>query len=57
MGIKKEDYRNKSKLTEEQIKELNSYPNYWRSTLKAAAEKGESIKEVYEKYKLMENCM
>ena len=38
-------------LTIEQANEIMSYPEYWRSTLQAAAERGESIKETYEELK------
>jgi hypothetical protein len=47
----KEESASKETLTKEQIEEINSYPNYWRNTLREAAERGESIKEVYEELK------
>jgi len=45
MNSKKEELKKKQQLTEEQIKELMSYPSHWRPTLEEAAERGESIKE------------
>lgn len=42
-------------LTIEQRMEIMTYPSYWRSTLTEAAERGESIKETYEKLKPLEN--
>jgi hypothetical protein len=47
----KEESASKKILTKEQIEEINSYPDYWRNTLREAAERGGSIKEVYEKLK------
>lgn len=44
----------KIRLTQDQIMELMTYPNYWRNTLREAAERGESIKEVYERNKDLE---
>jgi hypothetical protein len=44
-------------LTIEQINEIKTYPAYWRSTLTEAAQRGESIKEFYEKYKDLEGLM
>ena len=44
-------------LTQEQIEELMTYPDYWRGTLRRAAERGESIKEVYEELKELEHLM
>ncbi|MHA8049540.1 hypothetical protein V7S79_00320 [Aquirufa sp. ROCK-SH2] len=44
-------------LTLEQLYEIMSYPNYWRPTLQAAAERGESIKETYEELKGLEIFM
>lgn len=41
----------------EQTLELLSYPQHWRPTLRAAAERGESIKETYEKLKDFEAFM
>lgn len=46
-----EESTSKKPLTPDQIKELMSYPDYWRSTLKKAAERGESISEAYERLK------
>jgi len=46
-----EESVNKKILTQDQIKELMTYPDYWRGTLRKAAERGESIKEVYEELK------
>lgn len=46
-----EESTSKKQLTADQIDELMSYPDYWRSTLKKAAERGESIKETYEELK------
>jgi hypothetical protein len=46
-----EESVNKKILTQDQIKELMTYPDYWRGTLRKAAEQGESIKEVYEELK------
>jgi hypothetical protein len=46
-----EESVNKKILTQDQIEELMSYPDYWRGTLRKAAERGESIKEVYEELK------
>jgi len=47
----KEESASKKTLTKEQIEEINSYPNYWRNTLKRVSKPGESIKEVYEELK------
>ena len=44
-------------LTAEQVKELMSYPQHWRPTLREAAERGESIKETYEELKGFEGLM
>lgn len=52
-----EESTNKKQLTQDQIEELMSYPDYWRNTLREAAERGESIKEVYEELKDMEHLM
>jgi hypothetical protein len=52
-----EESVNKKILTQDQIKELMTYPNYWRGTLREAAEQGESIKEVYEELKELEHLM
>lgn len=52
-----EESVNKKILTQDQIKELMTYPNYWRNTLREAAEQGESIKEVYEELKELEYLM
>jgi hypothetical protein len=49
-----EEPKKKHKLTADQIKELMAYPGYWRNTLRKAAERGESIKEVYEELKDLE---
>ena len=46
-----EESANKKRLTQDQIEELMCYPNYWRSILREAAERGESIKETYEELK------
>jgi hypothetical protein len=46
-----EESVNKKILTQDQIAELMTYPNYWRNTLREAAERGESIKETYEELK------
>ena len=46
-----EESVNKKILTQDQIEELMTYPNYWRGTLRKAAERGESIKETYEELK------
>jgi predicted transcriptional regulator len=50
-----EESVSKKTLTQDQIEELMSYPNYWRNTLREAAEKGELIKEVYEELKDLEH--
>jgi hypothetical protein len=47
----KEEISDKKILTLAQRNEIMSYPEYWRSTLQAAAERGESIKETYEELK------
>ena len=52
-----EESVNKKILTQDQIKELMTYPDYWRGTLRKAAERGESIKEVYEELKELEHLM
>ena len=52
-----EESVSKKILTQDQIKELMSYPDYWRGTLREAAERGESIKEVYEELKELEHLM
>ena len=46
-----EESVNKKILTQDQIKELMTSPDYWRGTLRKAAERGESIKETYEELK------
>ena len=46
-----EESVSKKILTQDQIEELMTYPNYWRGTLRKAAERGESIKETYEELK------
>lgn len=38
-------------LTLEQRNEIMTYPAYWQGTLRAAAQRGESIKETYEELK------
>ncbi len=40
----KEELEKKEILTEDQIKEIMSYPSYWQNTLEQAAKKGKSIK-------------
>ena len=57
MKEEKEDDNQKKVLTAEQIKELMSYPQHWRPTLREAAERGESIKETYEELKGFEGLM
>ena len=52
-----EESVNKKRLTQDQIEELMAYPNYWRNTLREAAERGESIKETYEELKDFEAMM
>ena len=52
-----EESVNKKILTQDQIEELMTYPDYWRGTLRRAAERGESIKEVYEELKELEHLM
>ena len=52
-----EESVNKKILTQDQIAELMTYPNYWRGTLREAAERGESIKETYEELKELEHLM
>ena len=52
-----EESVNKKILTQDQIAELMTYPDYWRGTLRKAAEQGESIKEVYEELKELEHLM
>jgi len=52
-----EESVNKKILTQDQIKELMTYPDYWRNTLREAAERGESIKETYEELKDFEAMM
>jgi hypothetical protein len=47
----------KKQLTLEQTKEIMSYPVHWRNTLEKAAERGESIKETYERLKGLEAFM
>ena len=44
-------------LTQDQIEELMTYPDYWRGTLRRAAERGEKIKETYEELKDFEAMM
>ena len=46
-----EESVSKKILTQDQIEELMTYPDYWRNTLREAAERGESIKETYEELK------
>jgi hypothetical protein len=48
---------NKKILTQDQIAELMTYPDYWRNTLREAAERGESIEETYKKYEKLEYLM
>ena len=50
-----EESTNKKQLTLEQTREIMTYPNYWRCTLTKAAERGESIKETYERLKCLES--
>ncbi len=50
-----EESTNKKQLTLEQIREIMTYPNYWRPILTKAAERGESIKETYERLKGLES--
>lgn len=57
MKEEEEDNNQKKVLTAEQIKELMSYPQHWRPTLREAAERGESIKETYEELKDFEGLM
>ena len=52
-----EESVNKKILTQDQIEELMTYPDYWRGTLRRAAEQGESIKETYRKYEKLEYLM
>ena len=52
-----EESVNKKILTQDQIAELMTYPDYWRGTLRRAAERGESIKETYEELKELEHLM
>ena len=52
-----EESVSKKILTQDQIKELMTYPDYWRNTLREAAERGESIKETYEELKDFEAMM
>ncbi len=52
-----DELKTNMKLTEDQIKELWTYPSHWRPTLCEAALKGESIKETYEKLKDFEAFM
>ena len=52
-----EESVSKKILTQDQIEELMTYPDYWRGTLRKAAEQGESIKEVYEELKEFEHLM
>ena len=52
-----EESVSKKILTQDQIEELMTYPDYWRGTLRKAAEQGESIKKVYEELKDMEHLM
>lgn len=53
----KEESTSKKQLTQEQINELMSYPDYWRNTLREAAERGESIEETYKRYEKLEYLM
>ena len=52
-----EESVNKKILTQDQIEELMTYPDYWRGTLRRAAERGESIEETYKKYEKLEYLM
>jgi hypothetical protein len=52
-----EESVSKKILTQDQIKELMTYPDYWRGTLREAAEQGESIEETYKKYEKLEYLM
>ena len=52
-----EESVSKKILTQDQIEELMTYPDYWRNTLREAAERGESIKETYEELKDFEAMM
>ena len=49
-----EESTNKKQLTQDQIEELMSYPNYWRPILRKAAERGESISEAYKRLEKLE---
>jgi hypothetical protein len=52
-----EESVSKKILTQDQIEELMTYPDYWRGILRKAAEQGASIEEVYEELKEMEHLM
>jgi hypothetical protein len=52
-----EESVSKKILTQDQIEELMTYPDYWRGTLRRAAEQGESIEETYKKYEKLEYLM
>lgn len=55
--IHQEESTNKKQLTQDQIDELMSYPDYWRPILKRAAERGESISEAYKRLEKLEYLM
>jgi len=50
-----EESTNKKRLTLDQIRELMSYPDYWRATLQKSAERGGSISETYERLKRLDD--
>jgi len=52
-----EESTSKKQLTQEQINELMSYPDYWRHILTKAAEQGESISEAYKRLEKLEYLM
>ena len=52
-----EESTTKKQLTQTQISEIMTYPDYWRDTLQKAAERGESIKDTYKELKDFEGLL
>lgn len=47
----------KNQLTEDHIKEIKNYPDYWQNTLMRIVRPGESVEEVYNEHKELENFL
>ena len=44
-------------INEEIEKELQNYPDHWRPTLRRLAKEGESVSEIWEELKDLDNLM